>query len=360
MPLSLTQRIEVLMIIGYGDRVRTQKEVCVLFNNKYPEMTIFQSTLSRIENKFRETGSVDNLSKSGRPSVSEEAKTNIFLSFEENPHNSVRQVGREYNVSKSCVHSLLRLERWHPYKMKLVQELSEDDPDRRMQFCQILMDRCNNDPLFVKRIIFSDESTFTLNGEVNRQNVRYWSNENPRWMRESHTQYPQKINVWAGIVENRIIGPYFFDDTLTGIRYLQFLQTYLIPTLRGLFPNRNNPEMSHENLWYQQDGAPPHYAVYVRRFLDQVFPGKWIGRRGSIEWPPRSPDLTPLDFFLWGHLKNVVFKTKPDNLEELKNRIRRECDNISRETISRVQEEFINRLGFCQAQEGFQFEHFIK
>uniref|UniRef100_A0AAX7UMF9 Uncharacterized protein n=1 Tax=Astatotilapia calliptera TaxID=8154 RepID=A0AAX7UMF9_ASTCA len=50
--------------------------------------------------------------------------------------------------------------------------------------------------------------------------------------------------------------------------------------------------------FFQQDGAPPHYGCQVRAFLDEQFPGKWIGRRGPVEWPPRSPDLTPLDFYL--------------------------------------------------------------
>lgn len=55
--------------------------------------------------------------------------------------------------------------------------------------------------------------------------------------------------------------------------------------------------IDEENLFFQQDGAPPHYAMPVRNWLNERFPGKWIGRRGAIEWPPRSPDLTPLDFF---------------------------------------------------------------
>lgn len=98
------------------------------------------------------------------------------------------------------------------------------------------------------------------------------------------------MNVWVGILDNQVIGPYFFEESLTGARYLQFLQDCLVPRLNELFPNRND-------LWFQQDGAPPDFAVDVRTYLTIVFRGKWIGRRGQIEWPPRTPDLTPLDFF---------------------------------------------------------------
>ena len=53
---------------------------------------------------------------------------------------------------------------------------------------------------------------------------------------------------------------------------------------------------------FQQDGAPPHWGLDIRRFLDAAFTDSWIGRDGPTPWPPRPPDITPLDFFLWGGL----------------------------------------------------------
>jgi hypothetical protein len=54
------------------------------------------------------------------------------------------------------------------------------------------------------------------------------------------------------------------------------------------------------DLILMQDGAPPHFALDVRDWLDRRFSGRWLCRRGPHEWPARSPDLTPCDFFLWG------------------------------------------------------------
>jgi len=54
-----------------------------------------------------------------------------------------------------------------------IQELSEDDFDRRVQFCDLIMEMINNDPLFLDNIVFSDEVTFELTGNVNRHNYRY-------------------------------------------------------------------------------------------------------------------------------------------------------------------------------------------
>jgi hypothetical protein len=60
---------------------------------------------------------------------------------------------------------------------------------------------------------------------------------------------------------------------------------------------------------FQQDGAPPRWAPIVREFLDMHFPGRWVGRDGPTPWPPRSPEITSLDLFLWGYVKDIVYKT---------------------------------------------------
>ena len=48
----------------------------------------------------------------------------------------------------------------------------------------------------------------------------------------------------------------------------------------------------------------------------------WIDRRGPIDWPARSPDLTPMDFFFWGVLEDKVYSQKPRSVDDLKNYIR--------------------------------------
>lgn len=361
MRLSVKQRIEILMMLGYGDRIRTQQEVCNIFNQKYPDRSpITRSIVSRIETKLRETGNVNDKPKSGRPKVmNEERCLQVLLEVEENPNISSRQLSANHNVEQRTILRVLNKEKYHPYKIQLVHELSEDDPDRRTEFCDLMMIRCNMDPAFLQRIVFSDEATFHLNGSVNRQNCRYWARENPRWMEETHTQYPVKLNVWAGLVGDHIIGPYFIEGNLTGAGYLELLQNVVFPRLVELFPNNANPNLLADNIWFQQDGAPPHYAVAVRNYLNTHFPNKWIGRQGQIEWPPRSPDLSPLDYFLWGYLKSKVYHRRPQNLEDLRERIQLETNLITREVLRNVQQEFLHRLAYCQEVNGGHFEHLI-
>jgi hypothetical protein len=94
------------------------------------------------------------------------------------------------------------------------------------------------------------------------------------------------------------------------------------------------------------------------QYLNQVFPNRWIERRGLIEWPARSPDLISLDFFLEVTcLKSKVFKTKHNNLDDLKESIRTEIRNITPETLNNVKEEFYFRSGVCQQLNREHCEH---
>ena len=69
--------------------------------------------------------------------------------------------------------------------------------------------------------------------------------------------------------------------------------------MNQVVPQLQQQPKSHD-LYFQQDGAPPHYSRAVREYLDETFPEKWIGQRGPIDWPARSPDFIPNEFFLWG------------------------------------------------------------
>ena len=102
-----------------------------------------------------------------------------------------------------------------------------------------------------------------------------------------------------------------------------------------------------------------HYHRDVRAFLDENLQGHWIGRRGTFEFPPRSPDLTPLDFYLWGTLKNVVYHKKPATLGDLRAEIRAACAAIPINTLTEVAQLTARRCNRCLAANGNHFEHLI-
>ncbi|KAJ8963476.1 hypothetical protein NQ318_018959 [Aromia moschata] len=98
MSLSDTQRIEIL-ILRRGDKTRMQKQVCEIFNTKYPDRRISQSTVSGIENKFREFENVTDIPKSGRKRIlDDEQKLDILLNIQDNPHKPSRQIAADNDV----------------------------------------------------------------------------------------------------------------------------------------------------------------------------------------------------------------------------------------------------------------------
>lgn len=103
-------------------------------------------------------------------------------------------------------------------------------------------------------------------------------------MRRGHTQWPEKLNVWVGIVGDQVIGPVFFNTSIRE-RFLEFLENELVSNLAVLNNYPVEADVPNQNIWFQEDGTPPLYARPVREYLDQVFPGKCIGRRGPLEWP---------------------------------------------------------------------------
>ena len=95
---------------------------------------------------------------------------------------------------------------------------------------------------------------------------------------------------------------------------------------------------------FQQDSAPAHTSDTVREYLSRKLGNNWISRRGPIDWPARSPDLTPLDFFLWGYVKDKVYSERIESLDHLKIRIWHAISSIDTAILSNVWKTYILEL----------------
>ena len=271
--------------------------------------------------------------------------------MEENPRAPLSSISTSTGLSKATVWRRVRTELYlRSYKIQIHQQLYEDDFDRRVEMAQLLLPKLR-DPALKNLIFFSDEATFHTSGLVNKQNCRIWGLEKPTEVNEFERDSP-KVNVWCAMSSNCIIGPYFFEEeTVTGQNYLNMLTTFFHPEIvRKRIVRR---------IIFQQDGAPPHYSTEVRDWLNKTFPGKWIGRRGSIEWAPRSPDLSPLDFYLWGYLKQKVYSKPINNLNHLRQRITEEIQLIEPEILTSVFLNFEKRLTLVIENNGHHIEQII-
>lgn len=153
------------MMRGYGDRVRSFEQVVILFNDTYPDCEPI-STVQKTVRRFKETGSVKDRPRRSRPksATNFDQSLDVMQSFVENPHSSIRKVAQATEISTFSVYKIMMKEKWHPFKIKCTQELAECDFDRRIEFCDEMMRRCDNDNTFLNNIIFS-EAFFELNGK---------------------------------------------------------------------------------------------------------------------------------------------------------------------------------------------------
>ncbi|XP_060855788.1 uncharacterized protein LOC132933528 [Metopolophium dirhodum] len=152
--------------------------------------------------------------------------------------------------------------------------------------------------------------------------------------------------------QRQLIGQANEQDKLQVLAYVQLNPRSSIRRLS------NEIGISYKKV---QDGAPAHNAIVVREYLQNQFGNRWMGTYGAVAWPPRSPDLTPLDFFLWGHLKNEVYSTPPLSIQDLKNKIVIACAELKKEQIlAATQREVIRRFQSCMENDGQNFEQFIR
>ena len=137
------------------------------------------------------------------------------------------------------------------------------------------------------------------------------------------------------------------DETVNGDWYSDNLRQIVLPVMHSA---------EHEQCLFQQDDVPPHYAIAVREILDDHLQNRWVGRRGSIEWPARSPDLTAFDYWLWGYLKEKVHARKPQDIDMLKLVIEEEIRAIPLNMYHNAMHDFPKRCQLCLDVNGEQFE----
>jgi inhibitor of nuclear factor kappa-B kinase subunit alpha len=204
-----------------------------------------------------------------------------------------------------------------------------------------------HDGLVDPQLLFiTDEAYFHLSGYVNSQNTRIWSDENPRSVHQIPL-HDIKIGVWCAVSARRIIGPIFYHETVNSDRYVRHI-------LEPFFEQLTDDERQYG--YFQQDNATAHTARNSISALQEVFDDRIIS---TGLWPPRSPDLSVCDFYLWGNLKGKVYRNTSRTAEALQNEIRNVVASISADELQRVSQGFLRRCEACLRATGNHFEHFL-
>lgn len=119
-------------------------------------------------------------------------------------------------------------------------------------------------------------------GELNRHNCHYWSDVNPHWYRTVDNQHRWSLNVWCGIVNGYLIGPYFFNGNVNGHNFLELFRDHLPSLIEDVDLE------TRRRMWVQLDGASAHYSLNVREFINEQYPDELdvvIQLRGPLARP---------------------------------------------------------------------------
>ncbi|GFU09147.1 uncharacterized protein TNCV_1319831 [Trichonephila clavipes] len=140
----------------------------------------------------------------------------------------------------------------------------------------------------------------TSSSLVPQKTRRVGSEANPQVYVETPL-HPEKLTVWCALWAGGILLKNDEDHNVTvnGDRYRAMIINFFIPEL-------NNHDV--QQPWFQQDRATCHTARATIDLLKDTLGDRLISRFEPVNWPPRSCDLTPLDYFLWGYVKSLVLR----------------------------------------------------
>lgn len=342
----------------YGLANGRSREAQRCYANLFPNRALpHHTTFHNVHVRLRESGQLRCRNIGGRPRTTRtvQLEEEVLEQIENEPRVSTRQLAAQLNVDHMAVWRILNTNLFYPYHLQRVQGLLERDFQPRLEYCRWLLMEHARDRNFIAKILFTDESSFTREGILNLHNNHIWATENPNALVESNHQYQFKLNVWGAIIGDTILGPVFLPPNLNGDNYLEFLRNELPIQLE------NVPIATRIGMFFMHDGCPAHYSRNVREHLDQTFPERWIGRGGPKHWAARSPDHNPIDFYLWGHIKQLVYATPVDTIDILRERIIQAFETVRNQPgiTERVRNSIVRRAEACIDAQGQHFEHFL-
>ena len=224
-----------------------------------------------------------------------------------------------------------------PLKFQKAHNLTPQQKKVRVERAKKLLRRAESGEL--PNLVFSDEAPFTIEQFVNKQNDRVYlperSFENLHLRTATRKQAPPMVMVWAAITADGR-SPLVFLDRGVKINWAVYRRTVLKAVLKPWA----DKHFGRRPWTFQQDSAPSHKARVNQEWLKNNVP-HFIS---STEWLANSPDANPLDFSVWGILKEKVGTKRYTSIEHLKQALRREWAKIPQNHLRAACDGFLGRL----------------
>jgi len=195
------------------------------YQRRFPDRRIpSRGVFTRTNQTLRDNGCLPSVAVRSERKVVRTINTqeNILEMVQRSPRLSTRRMATRIGVSCMQVWRTLHEEDLYPYHDQRVH-LEPGNHAQRMDLCRWITAH----PELLSVILFTDEESFTRDGINNSRNVHTWSRENPHETRVTNFQRRFSVNVWCGVLGNRLIGPFVFHNYLTGNTYEAFLRNEL-------------------------------------------------------------------------------------------------------------------------------------
>ena len=270
----------------------------------------------------------------------------IKQTVDANPRNSMRSLAKHYKVSEGTIRNVVHENMgYKSYALKKGQFLSQKMKENRLLKSKLLLNKFK-DPATQDLVwFFSDEKNFDQDQKVNRRNDRWLCEDSSEVPIVMLNKFPASVMV-LGVVssEGHVMPPHFFAKGLkvNSAVYIEVLKTVVKPWIDSVRNGR---------LYvFQQDSAPSHKARLTQEWMAENFNDHVT----PDTWPPNSPDLNPLDYYVWGVVEKEVNEHFHNTLDSLKATILRVMSNMSQDHLVKACMRFRSRVeAVIQADGGF-------
>ena len=266
-----------------------------------------QNVGSAIDKSFLNHGTMERQKGSGRPvsattQENEEAAEGLICSQEDKPgtHLSPRKIADHLDISHSSVRRIVERIEINQFKRVKTPQMNERTKTRRVERAAGLVEKFKNNPRMIERAVFQDESDFPLEIPLNSQNDRVYYKGQKRDVPDENLYHPTnrhsvKVMVSAALTWHGVTRPIFVNRQglkVNAKNYRNHLKNKLFPAINKIYPR--------ENWIFIQDGASSHTSNLVQDFLKATIPRRFVKKD---QWPPKSPDSNPLDYYFWNKVK---------------------------------------------------------
>jgi hypothetical protein len=299
---------------------------------------VSERTVRRWQHLYRTTGEIDLKKPTGRPRI---IRTKNLIRKVKNrlvhkKGRSAKKLGKSLGISKGTIgriiHDDLHL---HAYHVIIEPNLNDEHKQRRISFAYWVRRSLRKKDR--ETIFFTDEKYFELDGIFNRQNDRVYALSRQQADEYGGTRpmakFPKRIMVWLGASKNGLTAPLIFEpgETLTHKNYIEVV----LPHAQA-----EGQRLLGDDFIYQQDNARPHthkdslawIKNHFTRFIDEN------------RWPPNSPDLNILDYYVWDAIGCNMHWNKVKDYGSLIDEIKKGISRVPKNELVRSIENWSSRI----------------